>query len=346
MNINLHNYEDWFQLYVDGELDAQQMLDVEAFAQKHPHLEQALEQLMQTILEAPSITMPGKHLLLKPEEWDADNLENWQQDLLLRLDGESTNDMGVPAVHDAEWKRLQATKLEPEAIAMVNKSRLLSQHMRHTPVVAINWVKRIAVAAAAAAIIWAFWPADEINSNGGNQLVENTTKPSGNDAVVKNEGSSTRETMPSNIEEQPDAPTATFTKNNKKQNENGPDGVANIARPHAPVQYAAISELDVVTHTPIENNQVNIDVLSPAIDTREVSASSEIVAVLPTDLESQHDYLIDEEYLGNNDDADEMVNIGGIKVKKNKIRGILRSVSRNVTRRTSTETIQEAIFPR
>ena len=346
MSINLHNYESWFQLYVDGELDTQQMLAVEAFTQKHPDLELVLEQLMQTILEPPTITMPGKHLLLKPEEWDADNLENWQQDLLLRLDGESKNKEALPAKYTREWSRLQATVLQSEAISMANKDRLMSHNMHRTPVIAMSWVKRIAVAAAVAVLIWGVWPADNISGNNSNELAKTAVGQQANGVAAKKAGSNDRQVTPAGTDKGNNVETASFSQNEDAGNEKGTVAKSNPATPPAPVQYAAITELDVVTHTPIENNQVNIDVLTPDIDTREVGASTEIVAALSADQQHYPEFLIDEEYLGNNDDADEMVNIGGIKVKKNKIRGILRSVSRNVTRRTTTENIQEAIFPK
>ena len=345
MSINLHNYESWFQLYVDGELDAQQMLAVEAFTQKHPDLELVLEQLMQTVLEPETFAMPGKHLLLKPEQWDENNLEEWQQNLMLHLDGESNSDEPIPAIHQAEWQRLQHTKLQPEIMAMANKDSLMSHNMRRTPVIAISWVKRIAVAAVAAGIVWALWPNAEMPANNGKELVEATNNKTGNNAVAQ-KTPATDNSKSSITEEYDNAAPVNFAQYNNEEAKKQNKAATNTAIQQAPVQYAALTKLEVIENTPVENNQVGIDVLSPAINTKEINASTEIVAAVQPDQQNLPEFIIDEEYLGDNEDAEEMVNIGGIKVKKNKIRGILRSVSRNVSRRTSTEAIQEAIFPR
>src|SRR5256714_11727977 len=58
------NYESFFLLYVDEELNAEERRAVEAFAEKHPSLQEELAILMQTRIEAEaSVVFPDKQLL-------------------------------------------------------------------------------------------------------------------------------------------------------------------------------------------------------------------------------------------------------------------------------------------
>ncbi|MFZ1533860.1 MAG: hypothetical protein WAT14_06795, partial [Chitinophagaceae bacterium] len=47
MNINYHNYEECFILYMDNELSGDERRMVEAFVQQHPELKEELDLLLQ-----------------------------------------------------------------------------------------------------------------------------------------------------------------------------------------------------------------------------------------------------------------------------------------------------------
>ena len=49
MNIDRNNYEEFFLLYVDGELDATQQLAVENFVQQNPDLAVELKMILNTM---------------------------------------------------------------------------------------------------------------------------------------------------------------------------------------------------------------------------------------------------------------------------------------------------------
>ncbi len=63
------NYEEFFLLYVDDELDAAKRREVEEFAGRHPKLQQELSLLLQTKVEPEhAVVFPGKALLYKEEK--------------------------------------------------------------------------------------------------------------------------------------------------------------------------------------------------------------------------------------------------------------------------------------
>src|SRR5688500_18468266 len=62
MIINRYNYETYFLLYIDKELGAEEMQEVEAFAATHPDLAAELELLQQ------SVVRPERHLVFTNKE--------------------------------------------------------------------------------------------------------------------------------------------------------------------------------------------------------------------------------------------------------------------------------------
>lgn len=72
MNLTRHNYEEYFLLYVDGELAGDDRLAVEAFLQEHPDLGEQMDDLRQTVLSpADDVFTIDKTLLYRPQEEEA-----------------------------------------------------------------------------------------------------------------------------------------------------------------------------------------------------------------------------------------------------------------------------------
>lgn len=129
MTINRNNYENFFLLYVDGELAPQQMLEVDAFCEKHPDLAEELQLLMDTRLTPDNeLAFEGKAELLQPELWDADQLTPLQASLLDMLDrtpAADPNTLSNEPLVQKEWQLLQHTRLTAEAASMPQKHRLI-----------------------------------------------------------------------------------------------------------------------------------------------------------------------------------------------------------------------------
>src|SRR5882757_7587223 len=68
MNINRHNYESFFLLYIDHELTAAEQKAVEEFVQQNPDLEKELSLLQQSVFPADDPALfAGKEQLFKGE---------------------------------------------------------------------------------------------------------------------------------------------------------------------------------------------------------------------------------------------------------------------------------------
>jgi hypothetical protein len=66
--INKSNFEDYFLLYVDGELNETQQQDVETFVLQNPGLQEAFTLLKQAVLPAEEIIFTNKETLYRKEE--------------------------------------------------------------------------------------------------------------------------------------------------------------------------------------------------------------------------------------------------------------------------------------
>jgi len=68
VEININNYEEFFFLYIDRELDEAGMQKVEKFVLQHPQLQDEFTLLKQTVLQPETIVFAGKEGLYRKEE--------------------------------------------------------------------------------------------------------------------------------------------------------------------------------------------------------------------------------------------------------------------------------------
>ncbi|HPH84269.1 MAG TPA: hypothetical protein PLC48_02380 [Ferruginibacter sp.] len=116
MNINRHNYENFFLLYVDNELSAAEKTAVDVFVMDNPDLKAELDMLSMTSLAPEQMSFPGKEQLFKNEFVTIS-----QEQLLLHLDDELSPadkkileaQLASDELLLAEWNYLQAVKLDP-----------------------------------------------------------------------------------------------------------------------------------------------------------------------------------------------------------------------------------------
>ncbi|MBI3139710.1 MAG: hypothetical protein HYZ15_14120 [Sphingobacteriales bacterium] len=133
MNITRHNYEEYFILYMDNELDPAGRQMVVEFVELHPDLKEELDLLLQyKLVPDTGIIFTGKKELLKGEEQALVNLSNYEEYLLLYTDNELTAGQKAAVESFAaenlavkkELDLLQFTRLQPETISFPNKETL------------------------------------------------------------------------------------------------------------------------------------------------------------------------------------------------------------------------------
>lgn len=154
MNINRHNYEEYFILYLDNELEVDERGQVEVFAQQNPDLKAELDMLLQSKLNPDaSIHFEDKGSLMRFENASV-TLTNYEEWLTSYIDNELNEEernhveqflTANPAIQK-ELSLLQQVKLQPEAIIFPNKESLYRREEKAPRIVVMRW-QRIAVAA-------------------------------------------------------------------------------------------------------------------------------------------------------------------------------------------------------
>lgn len=184
MNIDRHNYEEFFILYLDNELTAEERRRVEDFAAANPDLKEELDLLLQSkLVPDTDIVFDSKEELLKHGETiGSHNCTEW---LLLYVDHELTPAQKATVEHwisqhpiaAQELEFLQKARLQPDE-AIIFPDRHLLYRKEERRVVAIRWWRMAAAAAlllavSTAAFMFSHKHQDTTIANNGEQQ----TKP-------------------------------------------------------------------------------------------------------------------------------------------------------------------------
>lgn len=225
MNINRHNYEEYFILYMDNELSSDDRRMVEAFVQQHPDLKEELDILLQYKLEPDtSVVFNGKEELMKLNGETPISLSNYEEWLVLYADNELTAahrksveqfTAANPAVKE-ELNLMIRAKLQPEEIVFPYKKSLYRKEEK-VRAVPFRWWR-----AAAAILIIALGISSLLvfnNKPGGikKEEVANVTPGSEKKSNPAIKTQQTGTTNPAVTSKQPDALNETAVTNTVKQ---------------------------------------------------------------------------------------------------------------------------------
>jgi hypothetical protein len=145
--ITLDNYEEYFILYMDNELEANQVQMVESFLSQHPHLQIEMDMLMETQLPVEEISFDKTSLL-------SVNMPSpiAEEDLLLLMDSELEAsrkkivqlELESNPEYQKQYQQILRTKLDPsDKVIHPNKKEL---YRHETKVIGMAVWMRIAAA--------------------------------------------------------------------------------------------------------------------------------------------------------------------------------------------------------
>ena len=167
MEINRHNCEEWFLLYVDDELDASGRRQVEEFVADHPDTAVLLEGFSKARLKPDSILRFNgkKDLMKKADESFTNPLPETEKEMLLIMaDGEATSEerksfkerLTTDAVLRSEWELVCRTRMQPDP--SVKYPDRASLHRKESGIRLLGW---FSVSAAASLLLFLglrIWP--------------------------------------------------------------------------------------------------------------------------------------------------------------------------------------------
>ncbi len=355
MNINRHNYEEFFLLYVDNELSAADRKAVDVFVQQNPDLKGELDLLKQSIIGMDTIVFDNKNALLKDE-----GITALQENLLAYLDNELKGAdksaveklIAADAAATKEFAILQQTKL-PVDTSIVFEDKKSLYRTAGGKVVYFPWKRTAAAAILLGFGIWAgvaYLNREPVNGNGevakGNEIKNPVTKQPYNkvpvqlpaqinttddkNTVADNQTNSTKQTIQkSNVPAEkiikrdlPVQPDNNNTVVKQEDRNNKPSN--NLARPLDNINNRPGNNDDVAIVIPEKNNNSGNDVAQPKPIETTNNAYALTTAYNDNNAEEKNDNRIlfmDEE-----------------KVKKTKLGGFFRKVKRVIERTANIKT--------
>ena len=359
MNINHHNYEEYFILYMDNELSSDDRRMVEAFVQQHPDLKEELDILLQYKLTPDtSVTYSGKEDLMKVNGDDPVTLTNYEEWLVLYMDNELTAGQKITIDKflasnlslKEEFALLQRTQLQPEAIIFANKASLYRTEEKVKPI-PVRWWR---IAAAAILLLGiGITTAILVNKKpSGRDIVKGSSTEKKNDtqnqvAPTKESNSTFNESIAAENDNNkqaltPDVKQATTNNVAARQNSIVPKNklpVIIIPQPIKDEQIVATTNKTNNLPKPLENPDIlkndasNNAIASANIPKEIVNPKNSLTNNTVTTQNSQPSNIVNASY-SNTDDGADLDQSNG---KKNKNRGFFRKIARTFEKRTDID---------
>jgi hypothetical protein len=360
MNIDRHNYEEFFLLYVDNELSPAERKAVETFVAENTDLQSELDLMKDAVLHPePTLSFDFKASLMKPEGGSGlINNTNCEEYFLLYADNELNAEQKMMVEkfvyhhpqHQVNFELLQQVKMAADTSVVFPDKSLLYRQEKDDKVVPFGWWKMMAAAVVLLAVGIASWYLISNNSNSGNiqppvVVQKNPVTPSPstkasdpvNQSTENNAAAGTavneahKQAVPDETPESRN--TAAVVKNSTAdqrivktkvtpEEKNINPGNIQIPSNVSPIeQNVVINNQPVVTQKPIE------EVAKP--DPTQTMAS--LVSSNPTTEQAGYQEYVDE---GNSD----IVFVANTSVsKKSKLRGVFRKASRFIEKATNLE---------
>jgi hypothetical protein len=348
MNINRHNYEEYFLLYVDNELSPTQRTAVEAFVAANTDLQTELDMLQQATLMPEPIYFNDKTQLLQHNN-ELINLANCQSYFLSYVDHELSIEESAatekfvlqhPDVQPA-FDSFKKAVLPIETIVFEDKESL---YRKEEKVVVMRWWR---MAAAAVVIglgiaIWMVAPTKQTLI--GSEIAVNTTPTPSTDnsnleQAIPVEDNATTSTMPV-ISGPADmtAPVSTNAQSSIYQAVNKtsqqPKQNALMANKEDKVSPAVVIDIPVTTPTKTVTTNKKTDIVvasKPDIADRiEKPEASTLYTAASADGINNTAVITPTVYrtLETEDDEKNVVYIGGAQINKQKLKGLFKTVTK------------------
>ncbi len=343
--INRLNYEEFFLLYVDDELNHQQRAAVELFVQQNPDIAAEFEMLMDTKVSAePGIVFADKASLLKKESI-AVSTDNYEEFFLLYADNELTaaekNEVEKFVLQHPQLQQaftlLMQTVSEPETIVFADKKSLYKKERRVIPL----YVSRVAIAAAFIGLIaLAWWLSPSGKTNNGVAVNPQTKKEQ---PVIKPQNNN----LPAaNQSPQKNNETAIVQAPVKKQTGSSENKIHNTVqlgiKPRVLTEHPLPEKNDVAVNQPAaplqELNKQDVpdnNIIAKNEPVTKMAAINSQESIIEKPLEEvKNIYAANNDNTNtalpavykvlNTDDEDHSLYLGSLQLNKNKVRGLLK----------------------
>lgn len=332
MNINRLNYENYFLLYVDGELSATEMQAVDRFAAENKDLFDELQALLETKLPETNIQYENKSSLYRTSSEQINSI-NCEEKFLLFADDALTEQEKIATLHFVSmhpehqelFNSIQQTILPVEVVAFPYKESLYRKEANIRPLIFLKYWKLAAAAILIGLIvlIGVFTPHEEV--------VNSTVKLNKNNATLKLPNSNR---IQNNTSDNSSISSPIFAQTQKQDRKKSGIPIDQFRDPslsliEASVNTARTKHMDVqemiVVNTPkiIRSND------PPSIQT-EVKDHASVIVLAKNNTEETESVLLIKPAIYkelDTDDERKSLYVGAIEINKDKLRGFLRKAS-------------------
>lgn len=349
--INRYNYENYFLLWMDGELPQTQVEEMEEFIANNPDLASELALLQETKLPIDeTIVYSNKERLLKHDKGDISIL-NYESFFLLYVDNElpPTQKEAVelfvlqhPALQEA-FLLLQQTKLPAEKLVFRNKEILYRKEEKLTPVIFMRF-SRVAVAAAIfglVAMLWILIPQNNLKksvtfSAANRTISKQADNKNAATSIIGSEKTQQKNKIESFVAQQQNTKqTIQYSAGSAKENKQVYEEVKKEA-------LTALVDTDksLNNSTNSTNNSVeNILQQNNTVRVHEEEAQNKVNTVQKQAIEEEEQAQPSrpEVYKELDTDEDKSLYIGALELNKDKVRGFFRKAGNVFRSKNKTE---------
>jgi len=341
--INRHNYEEYFLLYTDNELDAAGKKIVEEFVDQHPDLKIELEMLQQSTLQADSsIVFEHKDFLLK-NKLSIDQ-SNYEEYFVLYGDDELTNEQKDlveqfvyrNSQYQADFELIQQVKLQPDRHTVFpDKTHLYRSEQKDEKVFVLRWWK-----IAAAAIVFIF-----LSGLSWYFISKDNTTP----VIVKKTPSQTIKIPVPGHQQKPQeniVQTSPIVPSGITPEINNPEIIKVLQAKNHKRRLEGKMKQQLLTITKNEDKNTegrniqlatNVTIERPEVNIQEIKRSNTIVLQNNKAAGVENVAFVEEPSYAFAASNDEIEILNTSISKKNKLRGLIRKVTRVVEKTTNIE---------
>ena len=328
MEINQHNYEHYFLMYIDNELSGEEMAAVNGFIMQHPNYANKLEALQQLKISPDTFIYENKFSLYKLSEQDEQCITYLENEMTNEEKASFESEISTDIYLQTNVKQWQATFITPPTTIEIDpnfKNSLYKKSAQIKPLWATVTFKRWASVAAILVVVIGFnlfnkQEAPSFTNNKGVKTELNNT------AVIEmNNGTDINATksatafnkikkeillpiVNTNGQLQNDYPNSNLNALNKK----------NIAAPNNEVAIALLAKEDIHTKTIDETITLTKEIFPTSISNVTEEAKNNYEAITPTQVQYSN---ID------TDEEDRIINIANLEIDGAKFRELSRKIT-------------------
>lgn len=345
MNINRHNYEEFFLLYIDRELSGEERVMVETFVAANPDLKEELELLQQTTFTADTVVAPQLVQSLLKSEIEEPSIS--EELLLLHLDKELTAEQTAQVEQalqkdeklQKDFRWLQRSQLTAdENIVFPDKSLLYRDaepaRVFHLGATSRRWAAAAAVIVLLASGMWLMNSKQELNNNNLAVAKPETQNPSSSTVpkVEQQSNNQSAETKSNDVSTEPQKQDLAVTTVHKHTTDpsNSSGNTNNTQTTNTQTQNPVTHGEDVVVTQPV---------LTPTENNSSTNSNIQETVNVPPVTNTANRYASYASYNEDNDNQEEDNSVlNEERQRSTGLKGLLKKAKRTLERRAGIHT--------